>query len=687
LADEGPGRVERWAAPLAAVGGAVALYLPEGVLSGRRDLYGSDFLQIHQYRMEFVREAWAHGFRGVPGWYPREALGMPFLADIQSFPFVPTRLLLLLFPPHAAYGPGILLAAALAALFAHLFARALGMRPLAAAAAGFTFAASSFFASRVMAGHLPLLEAYPALPLLLWLAERFVSARADGRYLLGLALAAFCVALAGHPQLPFYALVACAAYLVFRLPRRRVAWPLAALALGVAMSPFVWLPTLRLIGRSTRVLALDRPDNDVAFPLARVPALFAPWRDGWPAAVVRSPEVPLRGYRSDAVFWETASYTGWAPWVAAAALLAAALRRKHATRPAIFLALASAVCALLSFDAVHRLLDAVPGTIFRSPARLWYVPVLGLALAFGAALDALFARVRWRALAFAVAGLNAVDLAVHARPFVRSTIGERERRPRIEEVLARGTGTFRVALDYNLPIAPTRRYDDVGFFTSLQPASTYRALLALARSPARLNIQYFSGAWQLDAAALKSCGVRYVGSLAERPDLVRLLTEDGVNLYEVPEPVPRALFFPDADVRFWNEPEMPRLLASPRLDRVLLLPLEEAGARTPEPGGSGPRTARFDRPSPDAMEVAFDADRAGWVRVLESHDPGWSATLDGVPARVVRSESFLMAVRVPAGSHVVRFAYATPGARAGALLSLAALTALVLFLRVHGAYS
>src|SRR5205814_4714615 len=162
-----------------------------------------------------------------------------------------------------------------------------------------------------------------------------------------------------------------------------------ALALGIAMSLFAWMPTLRLIGRSTRLLALDRPDNDVPFPVGRLPALFAPWRDGWPAAVVRSPEVPFHGYRSDAVFWETTSYTGWAPWLAAAALLATAVRRRRATRPAVFLALASVACALLSFTPIQHLLDAVPGTIFRSPARLWYVPVLGLALAFGAALDAL----------------------------------------------------------------------------------------------------------------------------------------------------------------------------------------------------------------------------------------------------------------------------------------------------------
>src|ERR1043165_9992617 len=83
----------------AALLGVAAILLPRGVLSGKRQLYGGDFIQLHQYRMELVREAWAAGARGVPGWYSREALGMPFAADVQNFPWLPTRLPLLLFPP------------------------------------------------------------------------------------------------------------------------------------------------------------------------------------------------------------------------------------------------------------------------------------------------------------------------------------------------------------------------------------------------------------------------------------------------------------------------------------------------------------------------------------------------------------------------------------------------------------
>lgn len=675
-------RAARAAPLILAIAGASALYLPPGVFRGQ-DLYGSDFLQLHQYRMEFAQEAWAGGFRAVPGWYSREALGTPFSADIQNFPLIPTRLPLLLFPPHAAYAPGVALAAALAVLFTYLLSRRLGARQVAAAAAGFSFAASGFFASRVMAGHLPHLEAYPALPLLLWLAERLVASppTARARHLVALALGAFCIALAGNPQLPFYSLVITTAYLLWRSPRT-AAWPLAALALGCMASLAVWSPTLLLIGRSARLLALSRPDNDVPFPLGRLPALVAPWRDGWPPAVVRSPAESFHGYASDATFWETTSYAGLAPWVAAAALLLIALQQKRASRQALFLTLGAGICALLSLASAQRLFDVVPATVFRSAARLWYLPTLTLALAFGAGVDALLAHRRLRWMVPAVLLLHGADLVAHARPFVRATVGERAPRPLIEDVLQRGASSFRVALDYNLPIAPTRRWDDVGFFASLHLATTYRALLALGHAPERLNVQYLSGARQLGKEALRNCGVRYVASLTRRPDLVQLLVDEGVNLYEVPRPVPRALFFPQSLVRYWLEAEMPDLLLSAALDRVLLLPLAEASRAASSAADAGePRPAGWRRPSPDVMEVTVETPSPGWIRVLESHDPGWRATLDGSAAHIVRAEGFLMAVRVPPGRHTLRFSYETPGVWAGRLASLGALAALAALVR------
>jgi hypothetical protein len=272
-----------------------------------------------------------------------------------------------------------------------------------------------------------------------------------------------------------------------------------------------------------------------------------------------------------------------------------------------------------------------------------------------------------------VLALHAADLAVHARPFVRSTI-QREPRPQIEALLAREVGGQRVAFDYNLPIAATRRFDDVGFFSAIQLADSYRALAALSRAPDRANFQYLSGARELSSTALANAGVRFVGSLSARRDLPLRIAEGGVNLYQVPAPVPRALFFPAGAVRYWNEPETTERLreASFRLDQQMLLPLDRV-AQEPVVDGAAPATPlAWRRPSPDVIEVDVAAPTPGYVRLLEAYDDGWTASVDGQPTESRRADGFLLAASVSAGSHRLRFSHHTPGAAAGAAMSLVA---------------
>ena len=257
-----------------------AVYLPPGLFHGGRTLLGSDYQSLHMQRIAFARQAILNG-HGLPDWYPYDFLGAPFAANLQSFPWIPTRLLLLLIDPEGAYAAGVALAAALAAGFTFLFCRRAGLSPLGAAAAGWTFACAGFFSSRVAAGHLPLLEAYAALPLLLWAADRAL-ATSRRRDLLLLALSAACFALAGHPQVPAYALIATALYVLWRgrgAARVRV---VSVLASGVGATLIAWWPMLLLIQRSSRILPLAPADNDIAMPYGRLLALLVPGIDGWP---------------------------------------------------------------------------------------------------------------------------------------------------------------------------------------------------------------------------------------------------------------------------------------------------------------------------------------------------------------------------------------------------------------------
>jgi uncharacterized membrane protein YfhO len=61
----------------------------------------------------------------------------------------------------------------------------------------------------------------------------------------------------------------------------------------------------------------------------------------------------------------------------------------------------------------------------------------------------------------------------------------------------------------------------------------------------------------------------------------------------------------------------------------------------------------------------------------DSHYPGWQATLDGVPTPIHRANFALRAVRIPVGSHRVRFEYEPRSFHAGLTVSLLALGGLI----------
>jgi hypothetical protein len=141
----------------------LAVYLPSEYGAGTSGLRGADHLVLHMRRMAFALEHLMGKSHVLPGWYPHELLGTPFWSNLQNFPFLPTRLLVLLLAgPVYAMTAGAMLAALLAAAFTYFFCRRIDFSPMASATAGWTFACAGFFASRLLAGHLPVLEAYPS---------------------------------------------------------------------------------------------------------------------------------------------------------------------------------------------------------------------------------------------------------------------------------------------------------------------------------------------------------------------------------------------------------------------------------------------------------------------------------------------------------------------------------------------
>jgi len=97
--------------------------------------------------------------------------------------------------------------------------------------------------------------------------------------------------------------------------------------------------------------------------------------------------------------------------------------------------------------------------------------------------------------------------------------------------------------------------------------------------------------------------------------------------------------------------------------------------------GAAAGTCRIVRDGPVCVEIAVSADRPGRLILADAFYPGWLAWTDGVesdiePVPLLGSAVTCRMVRMPAGEHVVRFAYRPRSFRRGAANSL--VTALVL---------
>ena len=79
-------------------------------------------------------------------------------------------------------------------------------------------------------------------------------------------------------------------------------------------------------------------------------------------------------------------------------------------------------------------------------------------------------------------------------------------------------------------------------------------------------------------------------------------------------------------------------------------------------------------------ETNYDADRLVFFSV--PYDDGFTATINGAPARLEKIDDGLMALRVPAGQASITCTYHTPGLRTGTTVSLSALAVYAVYLVV-----
>lgn len=77
--------------------------------------------------------------------------------------------------------------------------------------------------------------------------------------------------------------------------------------------------------------------------------------------------------------------------------------------------------------------------------------------------------------------------------------------------------------------------------------------------------------------------------------------------------------------------------------------------------------------TPEQVLIQVEADRPGYLILTDAFYPGWRATVDGQPVKILRAGPYFRAVPVEAGQHWVEFIYRPLSFRLGVALSLVAL--------------
>jgi hypothetical protein len=211
-------------------------------------------------------------------------------------------------------------------------------------------------------------------------------------------------------------------------------------------------------------------------------------------------------------------------------------------------------------------------------------------------------------------------------------------------------------------VAPESPVDPFGYFP-IQLAPSNIRLAAL------LGIRFF-----LIQDADKA---RYIDPSLDVERAWRVLhRENGVTLYESPDPVPRAFVVP----RIVTIPDPDRLLDElSTIDPRTVALVEEPLALPGSGGGDRPGEARIIEYTPGRVVVDATAPPGGGLLVLtDQFYPGWTATIDGQPAAIHRADYLFRGVLLPAGSHRVEFVYWPASFRIGATVSALALVAIVL---------
>jgi hypothetical protein len=179
--------------------------------------------------------------------------------------------------------------------------------------------------------------------------------------------------------------------------------------------------------------------------------------------------------------------------------------------------------------------------------------------------------------------------------------------------------------------------------------------------------------------SLRLLNVKYVLSpvpLLQDAGDFELVFTNGMNIYRYKKCLPRALPVFDCEVE--SSPQ--KILAQVRtnsFDPAKTLLLEEQPSTLPSGNDLNDAdtnaSLKIISYLPDEIKIQARMPRPGFLLLLDTYFPGWTATVNGQASRIYRADYDFRAVSLPAGTATVCFSYRPPSLRIGIGLSAASL--------------
>jgi hypothetical protein len=263
------------------------------------------------------------------------------------------------------------------------------------------------------------------------------------------------------------------------------------------------------------------------------------------------------------------------------------------------------------------------------------------------------------------------------------------RSPAAQDISPRGrppAGTFRIFRDSNLAFRDANQA--LGRLTAMERECVWdRATLAAnlhalegfesitGYDPAVPGRGYHLLTKGMNAKVMETFNVKYIITASPPPKIRSARTEliagdaaNGFSILSLPESLPRAYWVGGARSAADQEEAEAWLHETDPSRSVIITTEEKIGGEARE--NFGPVAASISRYEPDEVEIEIEAPASGWLVLSDRFYPGWSATVDGTPARIYCANVLVRALHLRPGKHLVAFHFRTPRLRLGAAISL-----------------